>query len=297
MEKLSVKVNGVAIEVNQYPRNGETIVFLHFSGGNLAQWNGIVPYFMDQYHLVTLDLRGHGKTEKAANGYTLDNMAMDIIHVMNQLNIDKAHIVGSSLGGEIAVNMAAHFPERIQSVVAEGAIQNFFGPNGIYDIAEDEIPHKKVELRANRTKKSNPIFDSMVDKIEMAKQTYEQGGILWNQQIEEFEIYNSSETEDGKFTSACPTWVIDKYLEDYWDMKFEKCFEKIACPVLMIPSEEEWESKEIKEGIDKYQMLLKTSQVAVIPGGGHAYVAFQYPLEFSKAIQGFYKEIEHSGKG
>lgn len=292
MEKLRVKVNGAELEVNQYPRNGETIVFIHFSGGNLAQWNGIVPYFTDKYHIITLDLRGHGKSDKVVNGYTLDNMATDIIGVMNQLEINKAHIVGSSLGGEIAVNIAAHFPERIQSIVVEGAIQNYFGKNGVYDIAKEEIPNKKIELRTKRAKKNNPVFDSIEEKIEMATQNYEQGGILWNQQIEEFEIYDSSETGDGKYTSACPKWVIDKYLEDFWDMKFEKCFENVICPVLMLPSEEEWESKEIKVGIEKFQELLKSSQVVVIPGGSHAYVAFQYPLEFSKVIQAFHKEIE-----
>lgn len=292
MEKLNVKVNGVTLEVHQYPRNGETIVFLHFSGGNLAQWNGIVPYFMDKYHIVTLDLRGHGKTEKTENGYTLDNMAMDIINVMDHLDIQKAHIVGSSLGGEIAVNMAAHYPERIQSVVAEGGIQNYFGKNGVCDIPTEEIPNKKVELRAKRANKYNPIFDSMAEKIEIARENYEQGGILWNQHIEAFERYDGLETEDGKYTSACPKWVIDHYLEDYWDTKFEKYFERISCPVLMLPSEEEWASKEIKEGIENFQRLLKSSQVAVIPGGSHAYVAFQYPLEFSRVIQGFYKDVE-----
>lgn len=292
MEKMRVKANGVTLEVNQYPRNGETIVFLHFSGGNLAQWNGIVPYFIDKYHIVTLDLRGHGKSEKVVNGYTLDNMAIDIIDVMDQLKINKAHIVGSSLGGEIAVNLAVHFPERVMSIVTEGAIQNYFGKNGVYDIAEEEIPNKKIELRNKRANKNSPVFDSIAEKIEMAKRDYEQGGILWNQQIEEFEIYDISETEDGKYTFACPKWVIDQYLEDFWDMKFEKYFENITCPVLMLPSEAEWKSDDIKASIESFQKLLKTSKVVVIPGGSHAYVEFQYPQEFSKVIQGFYKDIE-----
>ncbi|SCG84446.1 alpha/beta hydrolase fold [Proteiniborus sp. DW1] len=294
MEQLRVKANGTELEVNQYPRNGETIVFLHFSGGNLAQWNGVIPYFVDKYHIVTLDLRGHGKSEKTVNGYTLDNMAIDIIEIMNQLGIEKAHIVGSSLGGEIAVNLAARFPERVKSIVAEGAIQNYFGENGVFNIRKEEIPNKKIELRAKRAKKNNPVFDSIVEKIEMAKKNYEQSGISWNKQIEEFEIYNTWETGGGKYTSACPKWVIDKYLEDFWDIKFEKYFEKITCPVLMLPSEDEWKSNEIKAAIESLQKLLKSSKVVVIPGGSHAYVAFQYPLELSKVIQAFHKEVEQN---
>ena len=61
MEKMRVKANGIELEVNQYVKNGQTVMFLHFSSGNLAQWNGIVPYFRDKYHVVTLDIRGHGK--------------------------------------------------------------------------------------------------------------------------------------------------------------------------------------------------------------------------------------------
>lgn len=291
MENMRVKVNGAELEVNRYPRNGETIVFLHFSGGNLAQWNGIVPYFRDKYQLVTLDIRGHGKSEKLENGYTLDNMALDVIGVMDQLGIDKAHIVGSSLGGEIAANLAANFPERIQSIVAEGAIQNYFGKNGVCNISDEDIPNKKIELRANRAKRVNPVFDSIANKLEMSRQSYEQGGIAWNQRIEEFELYDSLETEDGRYTSICPKWVIDKYVEDYFDVKFEKYFEKISCPVLLLPSEEEWKSEGVKASIEHYQRLLKSSRVGIIPGGAHAYVAFQYPQELSSEILEFFRNL------
>lgn len=292
MEKVRVKANGVELEVNQYVKNGQTVIFLHFSSGNLAQWNGIVPYFMDKYHVVTLDIRGHGKSEKSKTGYTIDNMAKDIIEVMNQLEIDRAHIVGSSLGGEIAASLAANFPERILSIVTEGAIQSYFGKNGVRDIPEEEIENKKIELRAKRSERNNPVFDSIDEKIETERQNYEQGGVQWNQRIEEFEIYGTMKTSEGKYTCSCPKWVMDQYVEDFWDTKFEKYFEKINCPVLMLPGEEEWESQGIKASIENFQGLLKLSKVVIIPGGNHAYVAFQYPQEFSKAILDFYEEIE-----
>jgi 2-succinyl-6-hydroxy-2,4-cyclohexadiene-1-carboxylate synthase len=124
------------------------------------------------------------KLRVKVNGTELFHILLiNIIDVMNQLGIGKAHIVGSSLGGEIAVNLAAYFPERIQSIVAEGAIQNYFGKNGVCDIAKEEIPNKKIELRTKRVKKNNPVFDSIDEKIEKIKKNYEQGGILWNQQI------------------------------------------------------------------------------------------------------------------
>lgn len=295
MERMRVKANGVELEVNQYPKNGQTVVFLHFSSGNLAQWNGIVPYFIDKYHVVTLDLRGHGKSEKPKIGYTIDNMARDVIGVMDKLEIDRAHIVGSSLGGEIAASLAANFPERILSIVAEGAIQNYFGKNGVRDIPEDEIPNKKVELRARE--RVYPVYNSIAEKTEDAKQSYKQGGIKWSREVEEFEIYNTTETEDGKYTDSCPKWVMEAYLEDFWDIKFENYFERIGCPVLMLPSEDEWKTQSIKAGIENFQRLLNVNKVALIHGGSHAYVAFQYPEELSNEILGFYKEIKVIRRG
>lgn len=292
MERMRVKANGTELEVNYYPRNGETIVFIHFSSGNLAHWNGIVPYFQDKYQIITLDLRGHGKSDKSEDGYTIDNMAVDVICVMNQLGINKAHIVGSSLGGEIAVSLAACFPERIQSIVEECAIQNYFGENGECNISEEEIPYKKMQLREIRSKKTAPVFNSIAKRIEIEKQEYNEEGVLWNKQIEEFITYNTIKTEDGKYTDACPRWVMDKYLEDYWDVKFEKYFEKISCPVLMLLSEKEWESENIKATVEGLRKLLKASQVVVIPGAYPAHIAFQYPLEFCKVIQRFYNDIE-----
>lgn len=289
---MRLYVNGAELEVNQYADNGEAIIFLHFSRGNLAQWNGIVPQFIDNHQVVAMDLRGHGKSEKVQDGYTLENMAADVIGVMDKLDIDKAHIIGSSLGGEIAVVAAARFPERILSIVAEGAIQSYFGKNGVWDIPEDEIPNKKQELRIERKNRLEPVYDSIAQKLEQQRMNYEQNGIQWNQEIEEFELYGCVKTEKGKYTLACPKWVVDKYIEDYWDIKFEQYFEKIKCPVLMLPSEEEWASEEAKASTENFQRLLEFSKVEVIPGGQHAYVVFQYPQEFSKAILEFYKEIE-----
>ncbi|MCL6602980.1 MAG: alpha/beta hydrolase [Paenibacillus sp.] len=286
MERLRVRVNDVELEVNQYPRNGQTVLFLHFSSGNLAQWNGIVPYFMDRYHVVTLDLRGHGKSEKPKTGYTVDNMAKDVVEVMNHLGIAKAHIVGSSLGGEIALSLAANYPDRILSIVAEGGIQNYFGENGVHDLAEEEVAHKKAELRAK--KQDYPRYNTISEKIEAEQLYFEQCSVQWNQQVEEFDKYNTTETADGRYTRSTPKWVMDEYLEDYWDLKFEKYFEKISCPVLMLPSEEELESESMRASIEHYVKLLKVNKVVSIPGGSHAFVAFQYPQEFSQEILDFY---------
>ena len=66
MRNVRVKVGQVDFEVRDYEHHGQTIVFLHFSGANLMMWSPVLPYFQDQYRLVLLDLRGHGRSDKPA---------------------------------------------------------------------------------------------------------------------------------------------------------------------------------------------------------------------------------------
>lgn len=288
---MRVKVNGIELEVNQTANNGDTVIFLHYSSGNQAMWNGVVPYFMDKYQVITLDIRGHGKSEKPEVGYKIDQMASDVIEVMNQLGINQAHIIGSSLGGEVAASLAANYPDRIQSITAEGAIQNYFGTNGSCDIAEEEIPSKKEELRAKRAERVIPIFDSIDEKIESVKVSYEESGIKWTPYLKDFVIYDSLENDNCKIINRCPKWVMDQYVEDFWDTNFDKYFEKIKCPVLFLPSEEESKCDDVKATIEKYKSTLDVCKVVNIPGAMHAYLTFQYPQEFSKQILDFYREI------
>lgn len=91
----------------EYELNGDALVFLHCSRGNHKQWNGIVDYFNENYYVITPDLRGHGKTTKLSENYTLENIAW---------NIESAHFVGSSFG---AVNAEVMFdyPNKFSDII------------------------------------------------------------------------------------------------------------------------------------------------------------------------------------
>ena len=70
-------------------------------------WEPVVPHLMDAYHCITLDLRGHGRSDTPVSGYTIDTMAKDVIGVLEALGLRSAHIVGSSLGAEVGLSLAA----------------------------------------------------------------------------------------------------------------------------------------------------------------------------------------------
>ena len=76
---------------------------------------------------------------RGGRGNQIDEMAKDVVGVMEYFELDRAHIVGSSLGVEVGLSLVANFPERVISLVGEGALYSEYGPYGIWDWSEPFI--------------------------------------------------------------------------------------------------------------------------------------------------------------
>lgn len=104
-----------------YFDNGNTdkpvLVFIHGLGENLHSWAFQIEYFSRNYHIVVMDLRGHGLTSDGMNGITIENMASDIIGLLDYLNIEKASFIGLSLGGMICQELTKHHQDRMEKLV------------------------------------------------------------------------------------------------------------------------------------------------------------------------------------
>lgn len=113
-----VSVNGIKFHYWQVG-SGPHMIFLHGLTGNLAAWHFTqVPAFRDEYRILTYDLRGHGHSDMPPTGYTTYDMAEDLRGIMDALDIESAHLVGHSLGADIALQFALLYPERVEKIVA-----------------------------------------------------------------------------------------------------------------------------------------------------------------------------------
>jgi pimeloyl-ACP methyl ester carboxylesterase len=116
--------NGVRIHYT-VEGEGEPLVLLHgFAVNADLNWRkpGITKELAGEYQVISMDLRGHGLSGKprAANAYG-EQMAEDVIHLLDHLQIEKAHVVGYSLGGFITLKLAADHPERLITASVLGA--------------------------------------------------------------------------------------------------------------------------------------------------------------------------------
>ncbi len=59
MQDLRINAGSIELQVREYEREGDAIMFMHFGGANLMMWQSVVPHFRDDYRLILVDLRGH----------------------------------------------------------------------------------------------------------------------------------------------------------------------------------------------------------------------------------------------
>ncbi|MEJ2372179.1 MAG: alpha/beta fold hydrolase [Gemmatimonadales bacterium] len=102
--------------------DGEAVVLLHgFSLSAEANWSltGLLDSLPQEYRMLALDQRGHGRSDKPHDpeAYGLE-FVEDVIRLLDALEIETAHVVGYSMGGGVALRLAAHHPDRVRSVVA-----------------------------------------------------------------------------------------------------------------------------------------------------------------------------------
>jgi 3-oxoadipate enol-lactonase len=96
---------------------GDPLLFIHGLGSSHRDWEPQVAFFSRHYQVITYDVRGHGKSDKPKGPYSVSQFAADAAELMRSLAIAPAHIVGLSMGGMIAFQLALDEPARVKSLV------------------------------------------------------------------------------------------------------------------------------------------------------------------------------------
>jgi 2-succinyl-6-hydroxy-2,4-cyclohexadiene-1-carboxylate synthase len=266
---MLIPTNGTRLHVQSYEQRGEPVIFLHFGTGHLGMWRPVLPWFVPDYWVVTADLRGHGDSDKPADGYTIANMAADIVGVMDHLGIPKAHFVGSSMGAEVSLRLAAEHPERVIDLVLEEAFQNAFGPHSAYggELSESRL----AELRAQRAARPPLAADT-------AEEATARLVARWGRpDLRSGPFYDCMSeaigpTANGKFDLKAPAFASSAYMEDFWNTRFDRDFARVRCPVLFLPDQASMQDPSVQASMAWFRGLLPESYIELIPNAEHAAV-------------------------
>lgn len=155
---------------------GVPIILLHGNGESCDYFQHQIDAFSRYYHVYALDTRGHGKTPRGDRPFTIRQFAADLRDFMDEHQIEKAHLLGFSDGGNIAMVFAIRYPERVDRLVLNGANLN---PGGVkrtiqlpieigYRIAK-RFSDKSDSARANAEMLGLMVNDPNVEPEELAK--------------------------------------------------------------------------------------------------------------------------------
>lgn len=288
MKELRVKTGQIELQVRDSELKREVIIFLHFSGANLMMWQRVLPYFQDHYRLILVDLRGHGKSDVPESGYHMDVMAEDVIAVMDQLSVEKAHILGSSLGAEVGLSLAANHPDRILSIILDGALSSEFGPYGLWEGSYEEFEQHVADQLQKIRNTSVVTFPSLEEFMENRQVMYEKYG-WWNIYASEMECYGARKLDDGSYTKGFGNKSNAAYMENYFHYRFEDYYPKVECPILMLANKEvEGREKEVLLGL---KALAPKAEIAEVKGWEHPYLWMLDPEEACLLISNFLNQF------
>ncbi|QFU05015.1 Esterase YbfF [Pseudoalteromonas sp. THAF3] len=101
---------------SEAPKNAPTVIVIHGLFGSLDNLKVVARALSEQFHVINVDVRNHGQSFHSET-MTYPAMAEDIIALMDELEIAQAHIVGHSMGGKVAMQVAIDAPERVSKLV------------------------------------------------------------------------------------------------------------------------------------------------------------------------------------
>lgn len=126
----SIALKGVDLWVERDGRaDGAAVLFLHGLGSSAADWEFQRPVFGERHRVLTVDLRGHGRSQPARGRATVERLARDVEEALAALGERAVHVVGLSLGGCVGLALAAERPARVRSLTLVNAFAKL-RPNG-----------------------------------------------------------------------------------------------------------------------------------------------------------------------
>ncbi|UTH38324.1 alpha/beta fold hydrolase [Pseudomonas sp. KHPS1] len=229
------------------PADGETLVLIHGFAADKDNWLRFSRHLTDRYQVIALDLPGFGDSDRPAGSYDVGTQAERLASILEALGIERAHLLGNSMGGHIAALYAARYPQRTQSLA-------------LFDNAGVEAPFKSEFFALLERGQANPLVVRQAEDFQRLLQFVfvEPPYLPESLQRHLAERSMANREHYGQ--------VFQQLVERYIPLEPE--LPKIEAPTLLLWGEQDRVLH--VSSIEVMRPLLRHSSVAVMPGVGHA---------------------------
>jgi 2-succinyl-6-hydroxy-2,4-cyclohexadiene-1-carboxylate synthase len=268
---MKIEVNGVGYHVKECGK-GYPLLLLHGFTGDASTWTPFCPVWGMHSRLIMPDVIGHGQTESPEDWqrYNIEAVAVDLAGLLDRLGVEKADVLGYSMGGRLALTFTQLFPNRVRKLVLESASPGL----------------KTEEERKFRRMKDGELANFIIEKgIEAFVNHWENIPLFTTmkrlpnpvqKEIREQRLRNSPKGLAGSLrgmgTGSQPSW---------WGSLYE-----LVCPVLLLTGELDEKFCGIASAMSK---SLNNSVWMTVPDSGHA-IHVEKSEKFGTIVSDFLKK-------
>jgi pimeloyl-ACP methyl ester carboxylesterase len=232
-------------------------VLLHGLGTDRRIWLYQVPAFCARLPTILVDLRGHGRSSAPRCEWTVADMAHDVVHLLRHLGAERAHLIGLSLGGMVAQQLAVDYPYAIASLVLADTVCGI--PAGGTETAREAL--RFIEMHSMAEVARTRITTAFTDAVDPVMRGH----------LIEAVALNDKETYERAARAAFGFSVCQR-------------LEEIAVPTLVVVGEGDrtlplnW--------MEDIATRIRGARLVRIPGAGHI-SNMERPQEFNRAVLEF----------
>jgi pimeloyl-ACP methyl ester carboxylesterase len=258
-----MQVNGINLYYEVHGQ-GEPVALLNGIMQNTAGWAYQTPVLSKHFKVILHDMRGQGQSDKPKTDYTWDQHVEDFKALLDNLGIDKLHVVGVSYGAETAMCFALKYPERVKSVVFGTAI------SVLTPLVKAFAESWDVAAGLNDGLKFFKLFSPSI----YGDTFYKNQGKWLDERAEAFAKVVTADWFDG----------FQRLLKNFYTLDVTDQLSKITAPVLVLAAE-----KDLLKPVHLSRLIadqIPQSEMLIISDSGHV-ALFEKPNEFNTAVLGF----------
>jgi pimeloyl-ACP methyl ester carboxylesterase len=250
--------NGETLHYRATGNGAISIIFIHGWLGNTHWWDSQEKFLKEKYHIVSMDLGGHGKSDKTRAQYTAEQYVDDIRTIIHQTGNSRIILVGHSMSGAYALTAALDQPNVIAVILVDT----------LKDLDENFTPEQVEEMLFTHYRKDfNAAVKALLPQFLFTENTPTR---VKDQLLEEFA------QNDGEFAI--------KALKPLFEMDIRAIATQIKIPVRAINSDAQ------PTQIDHNRKYLKDFNYKIISGTGH-YPMLEKPDEFNSLLDETLEEL------
>ena len=282
-----VKTGDLSMHYLDWGDREEVVITLHGAASSCHWYDLVIPEMQDGFRLISIDQRGHGKTDQPDTGYDWATLSSDIINFMDQLALSKAHIVGHSWGASVALNVASRNPDRVSSL---SLVDGGFGTRNWPPSREMTWEDFKYRLRPR------DIYGTVERYLGILRDQFVH---CWSDQLEHMVMSMVRQDEDG---SAYERLELSNQQQMLWAMWSDPTYlqlPSVKCPTLLVaaggrssdtPASRQRNQRRIEQG-EGTKALLDDCVVEWIENSGHD-IGYEQPEQLASVLKHFFKPDE-----